>query len=330
MIPLAVFEEVIDTSGVAPRIEAMLPAGVRPRQLSVRTLLAGMCLAAADHRPAHLTRVHRALTALPEDDQRRLGVLADWKHGPHRLTYRQTERTFGLVADALGKDEPDGLPSPALQAICDDLLEASVPEEFTGTSRSLAADWTDPDSFSRPPPRGTSDCADPEASWGHRKNNLLRSQDELFYGWYLSAGIMMPEETGPAVPEFARRATVSSCRHDPVRAFAPVLTALPAAGIGLGDILDDSGYSHRDAGAWAVPLRAAGAALVQDLHPHDRDPKGTHAGTVIANGNLYCPQTPRPLSGTRAARPHRHQRAGRGPGPQDRRAGPLQARQDHR
>ena len=65
MIPLAAFEEIIDASGVAPRIEAMLPAGVRPRQLSVRTLLAGMCLAQADHRPAHLTRVHQALTACP-------------------------------------------------------------------------------------------------------------------------------------------------------------------------------------------------------------------------------------------------------------------------
>jgi hypothetical protein len=295
MIPLAVFEEVIDTSGVAPRIEVLLPAGVRPRQLRVRTLLAGMCLAQADHRPAHLTRVHQALTALPEDDQRRLGVLADWKHGPHQLTYRQTERTFGLVADALGKDEPDGLPSPALQAICDDLLEAGIADQFKNGSRSLAVDWTDLESFSRPPPRGTSDCADPEASWGHRKNNLLRTQDELFYGWYLSAGAMVPEENGPAVPELARRATVSSCRHDPVRAFVPVLTAMPAAGIPLGDILDDSGYAHRDADAWAVPLRAAGAQLIQDLHPHDRGPKGTHAGAVIANGNLYCPQTPRPL-----------------------------------
>ena len=41
MIPLAVFEAVIDGSGVAPRIEVMLPIGVRPRQLKVRTLLAG-------------------------------------------------------------------------------------------------------------------------------------------------------------------------------------------------------------------------------------------------------------------------------------------------
>ena len=297
MIPLALLEAVIDGSGVAPRIEALLPTGVRPRQLSIRTLLAGMCLTQADHRPAHLTRVHQVLTGLPEADQWRLGVLADWKHGPHQLTYRQTEYTFGLVTGALAGDEPGGLPSRALQAACDDLLEASVPQEFTDASTSLAVDWTDLESFSRPPPRGTRDCADPEAWWGHRKNNLLRRIDELFYGYYLSAAIMMAEENGPAVPELARRATVSSCRHNPVRAFAPVLTAMPAAGIGLGDVLADSGYAHRDADAWALPLRAAGARLVQDLHPHDRGPKGTHDGAIIANGSLYCPATPRSLTG---------------------------------
>jgi hypothetical protein len=227
MIPLAALEETIDASGAGPRIGALLPGGVRPRQLTVRTLLAGMCLALADHRPAHLTRVHQALTSLPEDEQRRLGVIADWNHGPHRLTCRQTGYAFGLVVAALAEDEPGGLPSAALQAACDDLLEASIPGEFKDASTSLAVDWTDLESFSRPPPHGTSDCADPEASWGHRKNNLLRSQDELFYGYYLSAGVMMPEENGPPVPGLTRRATVSSCRHDPVRAFAPVLTAMP-------------------------------------------------------------------------------------------------------
>src|SRR5258707_15858831 len=103
-----------------------------------------MCLAAADHRPAHLTRVHQALTALGEDDQRRLGVTADWKNGPHQLTYRQAEYTFGLVARALAKDEPRRLPSPVLQAICDDLLEASVPKKSKDASASPAVDWTDP------------------------------------------------------------------------------------------------------------------------------------------------------------------------------------------
>jgi hypothetical protein len=295
MTLLTAFEEIIDASGVAPQIEALLPIGVRHRQLRVRTLLAGMMLTQADCRPAHLTRVRDTLIALPADDQVRLRVTEDWASGPHLLTYRQTERTFGLIADTLGGDQASGLPPDRLQRLCDALLEASIPAGFKNASRSLAVDWTDLESFSRPPPHGTSDCADPEASWGHRKNNLLRTQDELFYGYYLSAAVMMPEENGPAVPELARRATASSCRHDPVRAFAPVLTAMPAHEIPLGDILDDSGYAHRDAAAWAIPLRAAGAQLVQDLHPHDRGPKGTHDGAIISNGNLYCPQTPRPL-----------------------------------
>jgi hypothetical protein len=295
MIPLPVLEDIIDASGAAARIEAMLPMGVRARQLLARTLLLGILLVLADHRPAHLTRVHHALITLPAGDQARLGLIAAWKTGPHQLTYRQTERTFGLVAAALAKDTPDGLPSAFLTAICEDLLEASIPGLYKDASTTLAVDWTDLETFSRPPPAKGGPCADPEASWGHRKNNLLRSENELFFGYYLSAGIMMPDEGGPAVPELARRATASSCRHDPVRALTPVLTRMPAAGIPLGDILADSGYAHRDATAWAIPLRTAGAQLVQDLHPHDRGPKGTHHGAIIANGNLYCPSTPRPL-----------------------------------
>ena len=86
-----------------------------------------MMLTLADGRPAHLTRVHAALTCLPEADQERLGVTADWKTGPHQLTYRQTEHTCRLITRALGKDQPDGAPSQALQSACDQLLEASIP-----------------------------------------------------------------------------------------------------------------------------------------------------------------------------------------------------------
>ena len=240
--------------------------------------------------------MHQALISLPEDDQARLGVLADWKTGPHRLTYRQAEYTFGLVAGALGKDEPG---RAAVRPHCSASAMTCWRHRSRRSSRTPAARWrwtgrTWSPSPARPPAKG-GPCADPEASWGHRKNNLLRSEDELFYGYYLSAGTMAREETGADVPELARRMTLSSCCRDPVRAFAPVLTAMPAHGIPLGDILDDSGYSHRDAAAWAIPLRAAGAALVQDLHPHDRGPKGTHHGAIIANGNLYCPCTPRTL-----------------------------------
>ena len=294
-IPLAVLEDIIGASGVAARIEALLPAGVRHRQLTASTLLTGMMLTLADDRPAHLTRVHRALTGLPASDQVRLGVIEDWKTGPHQLTYRQTERTFSLVAEALAKKYPDGAPSGDVAATLDDLLEASIPAEHKNASSSLAADWTDVESWSRPPRHGTTQCADPEAHWGHRNSNLPGPKGEMFFGYYLSAATMVREEHGPAAPELARRITLSSCALDPVRALAAVLIRMPAAGIGLGDILDDSGYAHRDAAAWAIPLRAAGAQLIQDLHPHDRGPQGTHHGAIIANGNLYCPATPKNL-----------------------------------
>jgi len=292
---LARIEDTIDTSGVAPRIEALLPAGVRHRQLQARTLLTGMLLALDDRRPAFLTEIRKALIALPETDQVRLGVTEDWNNGPHQLTYRQTERTYGLVVDALDKEHPGGAPSGILARTCDDLLEASIPPGHKDASTALAVDWTDVETFSRPPRHGTTKCADPEASWGHRTSNLPGPRGEMFFGYYLSAATMVREENGPAVPELARRMTLTSCRLDPARALLVVLLGMPAAGVRLGDVLDDSGYAHRDAEAWAIPLRAAGAQLVQDLHPHDRGPQGTHHGAIIANGSLYCPMTPKPL-----------------------------------
>ncbi len=293
-VPLARLEEIVDASGVAPRIEMMLPAGVRHRQLRARTLLVGMQLALNDRRPAHLTEVHAALTALPGPDQSRLGVTESWHGQPHQLTYRQVERTFNLVTKAL-TGQPDGAPSDDLAAVCDELLEASIPPWAKNATTALAADWTDVETWSRPPRHGTTECADPEASWGHRNSNLPGPKGEMFFGFYLSAATMVAEEHGQAIPELARRMTLGSCRLDPVRALAGVLLAMAAAGHALGDNIDDSGYAHRTAEAWAIPLRAAGAQLIQDLHPSDRGPQGTHHGAIIANGSLYCPATPRLL-----------------------------------
>src|SRR5438128_1116777 len=170
---------------MAPRIEVLLPAGVRHRQLTTRTLMLGMLLVLADRRPAYLTEVHRALTGLAGPDQVRLGVLEDWRTGAHLLSYRQVERTFRLTADALAKDQPDGGPSDILTRTCNDLLEASVPAQYKKASTALAVDWTDVESFARPPRHGTTGCADPEASWGHRNSNLPGPKGEMFFGYYL-------------------------------------------------------------------------------------------------------------------------------------------------
>jgi hypothetical protein len=144
-------EAIIDTSRVAQQIELLLPVGVRPRQLSARTLLLGMLLIAVQYRPAHLTGVHQALRGLPDSQHARLGIIADWKTGPHLLTYRQTERTFALVVKALAKQTPDGTPSETLSAVLDGLLEASVTVPDQPASDSYAVDWTDHETWSRPP-----------------------------------------------------------------------------------------------------------------------------------------------------------------------------------
>jgi hypothetical protein len=290
-------EAIVDASGVAERVEARLPVGVRPRQLRVRALLVGMLLAASDGRPAHLSRVHEALCALPEADQRRLGVIAEWKDGPHRLTYRQVERTFGLVAGALAKAEPDGEPSGELSEIVDALLEASVEICGEPASSSYAVDWTDLETFSRPAPKGDGRCADPEASWGHRRGNSPGEREGSFLGYYLQVVTAVGEERGRTVAELVRRIGLTSCEVDPPAALVPVLGRMAASGVSIGDVLADSGYAHRVAESWALPLRRLGASLVQDLHPHDRGPKGTHMGATLANGNLYCPATPDTLLG---------------------------------
>ncbi len=336
-------EAVVDASGVARRVEAMLPVGVRPRQLGVRTLLVGMLLVAVQGRPAHLRRVHEALSALSADERWQLGVIAQWKTGPHQLTYRQVERTFALLARALGKDQPDGSPSEVLSEILDALLKASVTVLGEPASSSYAVDWTDQETWSRPPPKkreqaeppeqpehalASADtqltppeqrehpestepadddtetqtpskdqrrCADPEASWGHRRGNAPGQKDEAFFGYYLQAATTVRDEAGPEVPELVRRIGLTSCQIDPPASFVPVLQRMHKDGTAIGDLLADSGYAYRVAADWALPVRRLGAQLIQDLHPNDQGTHGTHQGAICSNGNLYCPATPKAL-----------------------------------
>jgi hypothetical protein len=301
---------------VAKRIEALLPVGVRPRQLSVKVLLLGMLLVAADKRPAFLVNVHQALLKLPDSERIRLRVIAQSKTGPHELTYRQVERTFGLVVNALSKDQPDGSTSDVLSEILDALLESSVKALGEPASSSYAVDWTDQETWSRPPrtkraeregaepashdaeqaaPNNGGQCADPEASWGHRRGDAPGQKDQAFFGYYLQAATIVNDENGPKVPELVRRIHIASCDLDPPRAFVPVLQRMAAGGIELGDVLADSGYAYRVAEDWALAVRQLGARLIQDLHPNDQGMHGTHDGAICLNGRLYCPASPKAL-----------------------------------
>ena len=277
------------------RLEALLPVGVRPRQLSVRTLLAGMLLTLADGRPAHLSRVHEALVGLDEENRRYLGVVGQSKHGPHTLTYRQVEYTFSLLKAVLSKDVPDGAPKEVLQEVLDALLEASVAEQYAERSSSLAVDWTDIESFSTRRTNKDGTYSDKEASWGHRKGGGPGEKDELFFGYYLSLGTMVADDAGAQAPELVRRMALTSPDHDPVPAFVEVLERLVFSGVAIGYVVADSGYAYRVPEHFALRMRALGASLVMDLHPNDRGTQGTHGGAICFNGALYCPATPSAL-----------------------------------
>src|ERR1019366_6848812 len=208
----------------------------------------------------------------------------------------------------------------------DDLLEASIPAQRKDASAALAADWTDVETFARPPRHGSTECADPEASWGHRNSNLPGPKGEMFFGFYLSAGTMTREEAGPAVPELARRMTLTSCRLDPARALVAVLTRMPAAGVRLGDILDDSGYAYRDAVAWAIPLRAAGAPLIQDLPPNRPGARRPPPGSHHRQRHPVLPRHAETAAEPRAAGPRHPPRAGHRARPAGSRTRPAPAR----
>jgi len=314
---LAELEAVVDGAAITEGLEGFMPTGGRPRQLPVRTLLVGVLAALADGRPAQLTRVHRALVALPETDQRRLGVIATTPTGDHTLTYRQVERTFGALVRPI---DPTPVPSfrgraPAgraahlaatragidsatrgsrLTVIVDALVEASVPEAYKTAATSVAVDWTDHAAWSRPTD-ADGVAADADAAWGHRKPNTPGVRHQAFLGYYAQVVAMVPDEGGRPVPELIRRLALHPCDVDPPTALVATLEGMIAAGIAVGDVLADAGYAHRIPQHWAVPLRRLGVQLVQDLHPHDRGPRGTHQGALCSNGQLYCPATPAAL-----------------------------------
>ena len=311
------YEAALSDSGVAETLNALLPKGGRPRQLGPNTVLLGVMLALDAGRPAQLKAAWRALSKLSVPEQLALGFVAPGDHRWHRATYRQYEDAFTKIVKAI---DPSPVPSfkgvaangraswlkaarskvdptakqAVLHRVAQALVEASVPAEHKDSSRSLAIDWTDHETWSRPRANDDPEPAnDPDASWGHAKRNAPGAKDHLFFGYYAQVATMVKDDRGgPPVPELVRRIAFAAPRDDPATVMASVLVSAGKEGLLLEDVLCDCGYSNREPRSFARPLRAAGARLVMDLHPNDRGPRGTFEGAVICNGQLYCPKTP--------------------------------------
>ena len=100
------------------------------------------------------------------------------RHGRrHRATYRQMERTFSVMMRAIGEKWPE-----MVDRVTDAMLEASIPERYKLASASVAIDWTDYESFSRPKGTDGGPPADKEAilraapleRTGRERRDLLR------------------------------------------------------------------------------------------------------------------------------------------------------------
>ncbi len=181
------------------------------------------------------------MPGLPETGKLRLGVIVSWKSGPHLLSYRQTERTFGLLVKALSKDHPDGRPSRILAEITDALTEASVQVAGAPDTGSHAIDWTGCESFGRPPRKSRAAAQEDAAAQqsaasgkaqmrGTEKDDTADrypsgadqqpqgacadpeaawghrrvnhpSKSEMFFGYHLQAATIVEQEHGPQIPE---------------------------------------------------------------------------------------------------------------------------------
>ena len=189
---LARLESILDASGVAERIEALLPVGVRPRQLRPPD---------PPRRPP--PRPGRRPPGPPDQ-----GASTPWSsrsrgsaapRGRRRLEDRRPRpdlppgRAHLLARSSTrsGRSRPTARPAAVLQGCLDALSRRACPN--TGRTATGSSPSTGPTSRASPPAGRRTNGAyrDPDASWGHRKGGGPGEKDELFFGYYLQLATMV-------------------------------------------------------------------------------------------------------------------------------------------
>lgn len=276
----------LDRSGVSDRLERLLhadSAGLgRPRQLPVRALLLALLLLVAEGRP-HLVRVAPLLNSLPQRDRQRLGV-----DRPGGITRRQVQALYDRLSLVLGVD--------GLDRFCDDLLDATMPDEAI-QSTSLAVDASDIPTWGRPAGmwRGKKRPAgDPDARW--RGADTDRTWKGALFGYDLTAAVTVKDLDGPEVPLLARRIRLRPAASGTVSTGLEAVASAAAAQGRLGDVLVDRDYSKSKHGEdFLLPVRALGGRPVFDLTAYQLGVSGTVRGALVIDGQLHSPGTPKAL-----------------------------------
>ena len=324
---------VIDSSGVAERLEAVLsrPTG-RRRNLHVRALLVALLCLAIDDRPLHLKAATKLLfSGLDAAWREELGVVgkADDKR-TFLARYRQVRYLFHLVISVvdpscepkdrlLGQDELIQRPKPLseeeltvrrrrLVETVNDLLTASVKvcsdDELQAFDGSVGLDATPVPLWSRGPSVRNRTCAsDPDGGWyvregDHRELEGPKGKKFRKLCWALEATIVTmgrAPRSVPVHPNLAIGLCLGRPGEDPAGTGAELLGQVQARGWPARYLGADRGYTQGLPERFHLPARALGYSLVMDYKAQDLGRQANSQGAVLVDGAFYCPAMPEVL-----------------------------------
>jgi hypothetical protein len=325
--------EVIDSSGVAEGVEALLAKKTgRPRHLKVRAIFVALLCLAIDDRPLHLKAATKLLyERLPASWRARLGIRGDASGRKAFLArYRQVRYLFHLVLSLIDPSpEPKDRVLPVaelaakrknwseaevatrqegLEKLVADLLGAAVKvcsaDELSGFDGSVGLDATPVPLWSRGPSarRGTS-ASDPDGGWyvregDHREGTGPEGKAARKIYWALEATIVTMGRPPGAVPDFPNLAlglSLAKPGHDPGRAGTRLLAEVRRRGWPAGFLGADRGYTQCRPEHFHLPVRALGYSLVMDYKATELGRQVNSQGAVMVDGAFYCPAMPEDL-----------------------------------
>lgn len=296
-------EAIVDRSGLVEELEALLrPVSPtsgrhigRPRDLSVRTFLVGLLVAAAHGKNQHLREVHRTLTrAISRTQQDRLGVRFE-RRGEHLGAHKRvlTYHHFSRIVCALAKKvQRDG--DEYLQSIVDRLIAASI-DTGPRPSGHWAIDGTGVDTWAnglKPEQRR----ADRDARWGHRTPTPQKSMSKKFFGYDLYGFTIVPPTSadGREHPNLIGRIVVRPAASDDAEASLTGIDSLRAAGVPVERVLVDRGISYKADERWASQLRDRDIDQTLDMHAAEHG-RLDYNGIAMIDGWPHCPSVPETL-----------------------------------
>lgn len=304
-------EAIVDRSGLVEELEALLrPIAPesgrhigRPRDISVRTFLVGVILAAGHGKNQHLRQVHRTLTRdISRTQQDRLGVRFERRGehlGAHKrvLTYHHFSRIVCALADKVGRNGEE-----YLQSIADRLVAASI-DAGPDPSGHWAIDGTGVDTWANGL-KSEKRRADRDARWGHRTPTPQKSMSEKFFGYDLYGFTIVPPANadGRNHPNLIGRIVVRPAASDDAEASLTGIDSLLAAGVPVERVLVDRGISYKADERWARELRDRGIEQTLDMHALEHG-RLDYDGIAMIDGWPHCPSIPETL--VRIKRPER-------------------------